>query len=122
LEPTPYLELPLGSIKANGWLEDQLQRMANGLTGHLDEIYPEVVEREWNGDYSWNLENAPIALKLQGVHLPEWRTIKSAPQLSEKIPQVISTVELERRKRTITLLPYGCTTLRITEFPVVRVE
>ena len=82
----------------------------------------EMVEREWNGDYPWNLENAPLELKLQGVHLPEWRTIKSAPQLSENIPQVISTVELERRKRTITLLPYGCTTLRITEFPVVRVE
>jgi uncharacterized protein len=82
----------------------------------------EMVEREWNGDYPWNLENAPIALKLQGVHLPEWRTVKSAPQLSENIPQIISASELERRKREIILVPYGCTTLRITEFPVVRVE
>jgi uncharacterized protein len=82
----------------------------------------EMVEREWNGDYPWNLENAPIALKLQGVHLPEWSTVKSAPQLSENIPQIISASELERRKREIILVPYGCTTLRITEFPVVRVE
>ncbi|EMS33148.1 hypothetical protein C943_00425 [Mariniradius saccharolyticus AK6] len=81
-----------------------------------------LIEREWNGDYPWNLENAPIELRLNGVHLPEWRTVKSAPELSENIPQVISPAELERRKREITLVPYGCTTLRITEFPVVRVE
>jgi DUF1680 family protein len=81
-----------------------------------------LIEREWNGDYPWNLENAPIELRLKGVHLPEWRTVKSAPELSENIPQVISPAELERRKREITLVPYGCTTLRITEFPVVRVE
>lgn len=81
-----------------------------------------LIEREWNGDYPWNLENAPIELRLKGVQLPEWRTVKSAPELSENIPQVISPAELERRKREITLVPYGCTTLRITEFPVVRVE
>jgi uncharacterized protein len=82
----------------------------------------ELVEREWNGNYPWNLENAPIELRLKGIHVPEWKTLKSAPQLSENIPQVISAAELERRKREITLVPYGCTTLRITEFPVVRVE
>lgn len=81
-----------------------------------------LIEREWSGDYPWNLENAPIELRLKGVHLPEWRTVKSAPELSENIPQVVSAAELERRKREITLVPYGCTTLRITEFPVVRVE
>lgn len=42
LRANPYLELPLGSIQAKGWLEDQLKRMKSGLTGHLDERYPEV--------------------------------------------------------------------------------
>ena len=91
------------------------------VLGNLSENV-ELEEREWNGDYPWNLENAPIELRLKGVHLPEWRTVKSAPELSENIPQVISAAELERRKSEITLVPYGCTTLRITEFPVVRVE
>lgn len=95
--------------------------LEESFLGNLSENVA-LIEREWNGDYPWNLENAPIELRLKGVHLPEWRTVKSAPELSENIPQVISAAELERRKREITLVPYGCTTLRITEFPVVRVE
>ncbi len=43
LEESPYAALPLGSVKAGGWLLDQLQRQADGLTGHLDEVYPEVM-------------------------------------------------------------------------------
>lgn len=38
-----YIELPLGSIKARGWMEDQLNRMKNGMTGHLDEVYSHVM-------------------------------------------------------------------------------
>ena len=33
-----YAQLPLGSIKAAGWLEDQLVLMRNGMTGNLDKI------------------------------------------------------------------------------------
>ena len=43
LEPTDYAALPLGAIRPEGWLREQLQRQANGLTGHLDEVYPQVV-------------------------------------------------------------------------------
>ncbi|MBQ3873450.1 MAG: hypothetical protein II791_06565 [Bacteroidales bacterium] len=43
LEKTKFAELPIGSIQPQGWLLEQLQRQANGLTGHLDEIYPEVM-------------------------------------------------------------------------------
>jgi len=43
LQANPYIELPLGSIQPRGWLSDQLNRMKTGLTGHLDERYPQVV-------------------------------------------------------------------------------
>jgi uncharacterized protein len=82
----------------------------------------ELVEREWNGEYPWNQENAPIELRLKGVHIPEWKTVKSAPQIPEDLPKSMSLNEIAQRQREITLIPYGCTTLRITEFPVVKVE
>ena len=57
----PYLELPLGAIQPNGWLKEQLVSMKNGMTGHLDEIYPEVVgERNgWLGGDGDGWERGP---------------------------------------------------------------
>lgn len=37
-----YMALPPGDIEADGWLNEQLVRMKNGLTGHLDKIYEPV--------------------------------------------------------------------------------
>ena len=34
-----YAELPLGAIRPDGWLRDQLETMLKGSTGHLDEVY-----------------------------------------------------------------------------------
>lgn len=46
-----YMELPLGDIKADGWLQLQLEAQRTGLTGHLDEYYPNVVGKRnaWLG-------------------------------------------------------------------------
>ena len=36
LQKTAMSPLKLGEITAEGWLKDQLQIQANGLSGHLD--------------------------------------------------------------------------------------
>lgn len=61
LQPKPYLELPLGAIQPKGWLLDQLERMREGMTGHLDEIYPEVVgaRNGWLGGDGDGWERGP---------------------------------------------------------------
>lgn len=89
----------------------------SNLSSHI-----EIIENDWNGEFPWNLEYAPIELRLKGVLVPEWRTVKSAPQLPENLPKSMSLNEITQRQKEITLVPYGCTTLRITEFPVVKVE
>jgi hypothetical protein len=42
LQPNSFYLLPLTSIKPRGWLRGQLRIQANGLTGHLDEFWPDL--------------------------------------------------------------------------------
>lgn len=60
----PYIELPLGSIKANGWLLEMLNRQQQGLTGNLDKYYPEVVgsRNGWLGGDGDQWERGPYWL------------------------------------------------------------
>ncbi len=60
----PYMELPLGSVKPEGWILQQLQIMKTGMTGHLDEWYPSVVgERNgWLGGDGDGWERGPYWL------------------------------------------------------------
>lgn len=39
----PYIELPIGAIHAEGWMQEQLLRMKNGMTGNLDKVYEKVM-------------------------------------------------------------------------------
>ncbi|BCX49449.1 acetyl-CoA carboxylase [Haloferula helveola] len=61
LADKPFSELPLGSIQPHGWLKDELERMANGMTGHLDEWYPEVCgdRNAWLGGDGDTWERGP---------------------------------------------------------------
>ncbi len=61
LAEKPYTELPLGSIKPDGWLREELQRMADGITGHLDKWYPEVAgpRNAWLGGDGDTWERGP---------------------------------------------------------------
>jgi hypothetical protein len=54
--------LPLGSIRPLGWLERQLRIQADGLSGHLDEFWPDVGQSKWFGGGAEGWERAPYWL------------------------------------------------------------
>ena len=56
-----YEELPLGTVKPDGWLREMLQRQRDGVTADLDMIYPQVVgERNgWLGGDGDQWERGP---------------------------------------------------------------
>lgn len=61
LQQTRFIELPLGSIGADGWMLEMLRRQADGLTGHLDKLYPQVVgsRNGWLGGDGDQWERGP---------------------------------------------------------------
>jgi hypothetical protein len=63
LAPSAFDLLPLGSIRPRGWLLDQLRIQANGLSGHLDEIWPDVGPNSgWLGGNGESWERGPYYL------------------------------------------------------------
>ncbi len=61
LRPNPYIELPLGAIKPEGWLKEMLVRQKTGATGRLDELYPAVMgaRNGWLGGDGDQWERGP---------------------------------------------------------------
>ncbi len=61
LRPNPYSELPLGSIKPQGWLREMLVAQKNGATGKLDALYPLVMgpTNGWLGGEGDQWERGP---------------------------------------------------------------
>lgn len=59
LLPRAFAPLPLGAIKPRGWLLNQLRIQARGLTGHLDEFWPDLVNSQWLGGTGEGWERGP---------------------------------------------------------------
>ena len=62
LRPNAYIKLPLGSVKPAGWLKRQLEIEASGLTGNLDDFWPDLSKSAWKGDDGEAWERGPYFL------------------------------------------------------------
>lgn len=62
LLPNAYIKLPLGTVKPSGWLKSQLEDQAAGLTGNLDDFWPDLVKSSWRGGDGEAWERGPYYL------------------------------------------------------------
>ncbi len=63
LAKNSFYPLPLTSIRPKGWLLKQLEIQANGLSGHLDEFWPDVNSQSgWLGGSGESWERGPYFL------------------------------------------------------------
>ena len=63
LASSTFFSLPLGSIRPRGWLLEQLRIQANGLSGHLGEVWNDVGSNSgWLGGSGESWERGPYYL------------------------------------------------------------
>ena len=75
---------------------------------------------EGGADFIWNLAHAPFEITLGAKKILDWKVVNDvAPQpVTDRTGFYKGAVNNEVEK--ITLVPYGCTKVRIVAFPVVR--
>ncbi len=88
LQATRFVPLPLGTVKPDGWLKDQLTIQANGLTGHLDEFWPSLVDSGWKGGKGEAWERGPYYLD----GLVPLAYLLDDPRLIEKVKPWIEAI------------------------------
>ena len=76
--------------------------------GHLDFENREI------GDYVISPDGAPISTTVKGRRVKDWVLENGSAG-----PVPSPPFEFEGQETDLTLIPYGCTTLRITEFPLL---
>ena len=63
LQPAAFSPLPLGAVRPEGWLLRQCQIQADGLTGHLEEFWPDLSpDNMWLGGKKEGWERGPYYL------------------------------------------------------------
>jgi hypothetical protein len=111
-EDEPYRELPHGDWEVYPTTPWNYALVPQGNPTELDVTF----ESHPVGDRPFSPEGAPVTAQVKARRLPGW-TIKHGS--ADETP--MSPVASEQPLETITLIPYGCTNLRITEFPTTAV-
>ena len=85
----PYFRpFPVGAISPKGWLAKQLQIQADGLSGHLDEFWPDIKDSAWIGGTAEGWERMPYWL--DGVIPLAW--LLNDAKLKQRLDRYVSYI------------------------------
>jgi hypothetical protein len=70
-------------------------------------------------DFVWNLQHAPIEITAKGKQIPDWTVVNGVAVQPVTDRTGIYKGKVDKEVQRITLVPYGCTKVRIVAFPVV---
>jgi hypothetical protein len=115
-EITPKSAWNYGLIIDRGDIMRGLQLKENPIGKYPFSDEGDMVWSADSGRYICITQDAPLVLTARGIRIPGW-IIKNN---SADIPP-LSPVKPEGDPEIITLVPYGCAKLRITEFPVMDI-
>ena len=84
------------------------------LTEGIIEDKVKITEKEIS-EQPFSFKNSPVEMTLNGHEVPEWTTENGSALDISKLD-----ISYSKDSKEITLIPYGCTNLRITEFPITK--
>ncbi len=88
-----------------------------------DKTFKVIVDKEkMKSNHPWTLENAPIRIETKAKEIPSWKLYNDMAGPLPYSWMIYGPGTKDVPEETITLIPYGCTTLRISEFPVIEIR
>jgi len=84
-----------------------------------DELMEVREVRPVTADFVWNLSHAPVVITTSARKIPAWQLVNDVAPLPVTDRNGLYKGTVSNTVEKITLVPYGCTKVRIVAFPVV---
>lgn len=80
----------------------------------------QVNVRPVSDDFVWNLKHAPVEITAPARKIPNWKMVDGVAHQPVTNRSGVYKGEVSDTIEKITLVPYGCTKVRVVAFPVVK--
>ncbi|MFT3702891.1 MAG: glycoside hydrolase family 127 protein [Agriterribacter sp.] len=73
-----------------------------------------------DGSFVWNLAHAPVEITVGAKKIPDWKIVNDVAPQPVTARDGLYMGKVDTLSEKITLIPYGCTKVRIVAFPVIK--